>query len=146
MALEYPHSFTDQNYLLTGQYNNADKLNARISLHQRFSTNPYDWHRWVFDQFQIPPQARILEIGCGPGTLWLKNQDRISKDWNITLSDLSEGMLQEAQPLVAFVLSTSIGEALIGNRVAEFTRFVEQEITEYGAIHIVKSTGLFEAY
>jgi hypothetical protein len=35
---------------LVEQYKTASNLNARIRLHQRFSTNPYGWHRWVFDQ------------------------------------------------------------------------------------------------
>ena len=34
---------------VTSQYRNADNLNARIRLHQRFSANPYGWHRWVFE-------------------------------------------------------------------------------------------------
>ena len=87
----------NQKYLLTSQYNNARKLEARISLHQRFSTNTYNWHRWVFDHFILPPQSAVLELGCGPGDLWHKNADRIPEQWQITLSDFSPGMLQEAQ-------------------------------------------------
>jgi len=87
----------DQSYLLNDQYRNAANLNARIQLHERFSTNAYDWHRWVFDLIKIPPQSRILELGCGPGQLWLKNIDRIPAGWDVTLSDFSPGMLQEAR-------------------------------------------------
>jgi cyclopropane fatty-acyl-phospholipid synthase-like methyltransferase len=36
---------------------------------KRFSTNPYGWLRWVFDQFDLPPGARVLEVGCGTGQL-----------------------------------------------------------------------------
>ena len=72
---------TDQEYLLTSQYNNADNLNARIQLHKRFSTNRYDFSRWIFDHFTMAAQARIIEVGCGPGELWLNNMDRIPKDW-----------------------------------------------------------------
>ncbi len=87
----------DQAYLRNEQYNDAAKLNARIALHECFSTNTYGWHRWVWDQFDLPATARVLEIGCGPGTLWLENKDRIPSDWNIMLSDFSEGMLEEAR-------------------------------------------------
>ncbi|GAC1349294.1 MAG: hypothetical protein NVSMB27_21050 [Ktedonobacteraceae bacterium] len=86
-----------QQYLLTKQYKNAANLNARIALHRRFSTNKYEFQRWVFDQFSIPAGGRILELGCGPGQLWLKNANRIPEKWDITLSDFSPGMLQEAQ-------------------------------------------------
>ena len=87
----------DAKYLLTDQYKDASNLNARFQLHERFSKNKHGWHRWVFDQFSLPPDAVILELGCGPGHLWLKNIDRIPDGWNITLSDFSQGMLQEAQ-------------------------------------------------
>ena len=86
-----------QEYLLTHQYKDAQNLNARIQLHARFSTNKYGWSPWVFDHFNIPAQARILEVGCGPGRLWERNFDRIPEDWEITLSDFSPGMLEQAQ-------------------------------------------------
>ena len=89
--------YRDQNYLLKDQYKDASNLNARIDLHVRFSTNKYGWHRWVFDQFKFSPESRILELGCGPGRLWLENLHRIPDGWDITLSDFSPGMLQEAK-------------------------------------------------
>lgn len=88
---------SDQKYLLTDQYQNASNLNARQQLHDRFSTNKHGWHRWVFDQFNLSPKSCILELGCGPGTLWLQNVHRIPEGWDITLSDFSLGMLQNAQ-------------------------------------------------
>ncbi len=87
---------TDQK-LLQEQYCNASNLRARMQLHQRFSTNTYGWHRWVFDHLILPSEAHILELGCGPGTLWLENLDRIPDGWKITLSDFSSGMLEEAR-------------------------------------------------
>jgi len=90
-----------QQYLLTKQYKNAAHLNARIALHRRFSMNKYEFQRWVFDQFSIPAEGRILELGCGPGHLWRINADRIPEKWDITLSDFSPGMLQEAQQNLA---------------------------------------------
>jgi ubiquinone/menaquinone biosynthesis C-methylase UbiE len=67
-----------------------------MTLHERFSTNPYGWHRWVFDQFSLPPDARLLEVGCGPGTLWVENRDRIPGSWHVVLTDFSAGMVEEA--------------------------------------------------
>jgi SAM-dependent methyltransferase len=87
----------DQHYLLAEQYRDASNLNARIQLHALFSTNTYGWHRWVFDQFDLPARCRILELGCGPGRLWLENLARIPASWDITLSDFSPGMLDEAR-------------------------------------------------
>ena len=79
------------------QYRTAKNLNARITLHQRFSTNKYGWQRWIFDQFRFPPQARLLELACGTGDLWLENAGRIPAGWQITLSDLSPGMVQKTR-------------------------------------------------
>ena len=86
----------DQEYLLTEQYRDGSNLNARAYLHQQFSVNPYGWNRWLFDQFDLPPESRILEVGCGPGGLWNRNSDRIPEGWRVTLSDFSGGMLKEA--------------------------------------------------
>jgi hypothetical protein len=69
--------FTDQTYLREEQYRTDENLRARIDLHRRFSTNPERWHRWVFDRFAFAPDARILEVGCGPAELWSENRDRI---------------------------------------------------------------------
>ncbi len=82
---------------LKKEYRDATNLNARIRLHQRFSINPYGWCRWVFDQLDLPPECRILELGCGPGSLWLENLDRIPQGWEILLTDYSTGMLDQAR-------------------------------------------------
>jgi ubiquinone/menaquinone biosynthesis C-methylase UbiE len=91
-----PH-LTDQSYLLNEQYKDASHFNARIQLHARFSVNKQGWHRWLFEQFAFPAGSRVLELGCGPALLWRANLDRLADDWQITLSDFSPGMLQEAQ-------------------------------------------------
>jgi len=87
----------DPFYLQYEQYSNAEKLNARISLHTRFSTNDYGWFKWVFDHYKLGSEARILELGCGPGDLWLQNAHRVPVDWEITLSDFSPGMVYQAR-------------------------------------------------
>jgi ubiquinone/menaquinone biosynthesis C-methylase UbiE len=87
----------DQTYLLNDQYKDAANLDARIRLHVLFSTNPYGWQRWCFDQYALPAQARVLEIGCGPAHLWTTNLDRVPPGWQITLSDFSRGMLEQAR-------------------------------------------------
>lgn len=87
----------DSNTLRTQQYHNASRLTARATLHARFSTNPTRWFSWLFDRFQTSASSAVLELGCGPGWLWLSNRERIPANWQITLTDFSEGMLAEAQ-------------------------------------------------
>jgi ubiquinone/menaquinone biosynthesis C-methylase UbiE len=91
----------DQTYLRERQYHNASNLNDRIQIHVRFSTNAYGWLPWVFDQLAPPPIARILELGCGPAHLWRENLARVPKGWDITLTDFSAGMLDEARRTLA---------------------------------------------
>lgn len=81
------------------QYRDKRNLDARIALHQGFSTAPRDFHLWVFDHFDLQHSADILELGCGTGALWQKNRERIPASWRLTFSDFSFGMLQTMQSL-----------------------------------------------
>lgn len=89
--------FTDPEFLREDQYRDDSNLRARIELHRRFSTNPQPWHRWAFEQFDLPDEADILEVGCGPGELWLQNLERIPEGWSLTLTDFSQGMVDKAR-------------------------------------------------
>lgn len=89
--------FTDPQYLKNNQYRDSSNLDVRVVIHQRFSTNPYGWFKWVFDRLlTLPQDDMILELGCGHANLWKENVDRIPAGWNITLSDLSPGMVDAA--------------------------------------------------
>ena len=89
--------FTDQQYLTQDQYKDASNLDARIAIHQRFSTNPQGWFDWIFDTLvKLPADSKILELGCGSAEMWKKCAARIPADWVITLTDLSDGMLDAA--------------------------------------------------
>jgi SAM-dependent methyltransferase len=89
--------FTDQTYLKTDQYRNADNLNARITIHERFSTNPQGWFPWVWEELaKLPAKAKVLELGCGSGALWSTCPVQIPAGWSLTLSDFSAGMLDSA--------------------------------------------------
>jgi ubiquinone/menaquinone biosynthesis C-methylase UbiE len=88
---------SDQLNIVTHQYQNANNLNARIALHQQFSTNPRPLYEWVLEFYDFPPQATLLELGCGSAMFWKTLFDKIPTGWDITLTDFSEGMLQDAQ-------------------------------------------------
>jgi len=82
--------------ILQEQFRDSARFENRIVFHERFSINPYGWHRWVFDQFSIPPHAKILELGCGVGRLWALNAKRVDPSWQINLTDSSRGMIDKA--------------------------------------------------
>src|SRR5437762_12115270 len=93
-------NYRDQTYLLKNQYKDATNFGARVDLHRRFSVNTYGFHRWVFDHFTLDEGSTLLELGCGPGGLWCRNRERVPASWQITLTDFSPGMLQEARKLL----------------------------------------------
>lgn len=91
--------FTDPDRLKSSQYASQKNLNARITVHEKFSTNPTDYPEWIFDRMleDFPADANIIEFGCGNGLIWKANLHRIPSSWTITLTDLSAGMLQDAR-------------------------------------------------
>jgi SAM-dependent methyltransferase len=94
-------TWADTSYLREQQYANAANLDARIALHVRFSTNPQGWSHWLFDRILEKRPRRLLELGCGPATLWRENASRIPKDLALVLSDFSEGMIEDARRALA---------------------------------------------
>ena len=88
--------FNDPAFLRQSQYRDAGNLSARIRVHKEFSANPYGLYRWIFDHLPLEPNQRILEIGCGPGLLWVENRERIPAGCRVTLSDFSPGMVAQA--------------------------------------------------
>ena len=82
---------------LKNQYQNATNISSRINLHSLYSQNKQGWFPWIFEQCRISPGLRILELGCGDGTLWTDNLSLLPEDIFITLSDISSGMLRDAR-------------------------------------------------
>ncbi|MBU1132112.1 hypothetical protein KKC32_02600 [Patescibacteria group bacterium] len=67
----------NQGIFVEQQYKNPSNFAKRRVLHEKFSTNKYDWYKWVFDHFNFPTKCKILELGSGLGPLWLNNQEKI---------------------------------------------------------------------
>ena len=82
---------------MKNQYQNASNISSRINLHSLYSQNKQGWFPWVYEQCQIHPGMRILELGCGDGVLWTQNISSLPGKVSVTLSDLSSGMLRDAR-------------------------------------------------
>lgn len=85
---------------LKNQYQNASNISARINLHELYSQNQRGWFPWVYEQCRISNGMKILELGCGDGTLWTSNWERLPDHINVILSDISEGMLRDTRRAV----------------------------------------------
>ena len=79
------------------QYKNSVNVDTRINLHRAYSNNPKGWFRWIYELLPIRKGMRILEVGCGNGQLWRDNLDRLPEEASIVLSDISSGMVRNAQ-------------------------------------------------
>ena len=82
---------------MKNQYQDASNISARINLHRLYSQNQKGWFPWIYEQMELKAGMKVLEIGCGDGTLWVYNMMRIPKKADIILSDISEGMLRDAR-------------------------------------------------
>ena len=78
------------------QYNTADKLNTRISIHSKYSTNKQGFGNWITSHYQIREGTSVLELGCGTGEMWAGKEEIIRRCSRFVLSDFSEGMLDKA--------------------------------------------------
>lgn len=84
------------------QYNNTSRLNARLQLYQLYGEpNQPSLHQFVFNHMQFPERARILEVGCGTGTLWAENADRVPTDAKVLLTDNAPAMLDATRKNVS---------------------------------------------
>ena len=79
------------------QYENSNNLNTRISIHDKYSTNKIGFGRWIVSNYKIEPGMKILELGCGTGSMWKGQNSIINSCHIIILSDCSEGMVQSAK-------------------------------------------------
>jgi SAM-dependent methyltransferase len=85
-----------QAYLRDVQYRDSSRLAARARLHVKYATAPVAWFPWLAGQVAWPTGARVLEVGCGAGWMWAEAAARLPADLDLTLTDISEGMVVEA--------------------------------------------------
>ncbi len=83
-------------YFREVQYRDSGKLTARANLHARYGTAATPWFSWVVQQIAWSRDGVVLEVGCGPGWLWEQARHALSADLQLTLTDLSDGMVGEA--------------------------------------------------
>ncbi|WP_435065307.1 class I SAM-dependent methyltransferase [Halobaculum sp. EA56] len=82
---------------LVAQYADASSLADRGSFNERFSTADRHPHRWLFDHVEVPAEGTVVEVGCGNGSLWAANADRIPGGVEAVLTDVSPGMVRDAR-------------------------------------------------
>ena len=93
----------DTEFLITTQYNNAVNYQARVNI-TKYGTSPLSRQKWLAKkiQYTLRPSSHmqifnILELGSGDGKMWQHFDVDFALRGNITLSDASNGMLNDCQ-------------------------------------------------
>lgn len=82
----------DPEYLRTVQYGTEDRLNARTSLHTKYSTAEIPWFDWLRHQVDLSGVQHVLEVGCGTGQFWEAASGEIG-GIDLTVTDLARSMV-----------------------------------------------------
>lgn len=82
------------------QYASSNNLNTRISIHDKYSTNKQGFANWIYSHYEFPQAARVLELGCGTGSMWKEHGDLIQKCGHLVLSDYSDAMVETTRNTV----------------------------------------------
>ncbi|HEY6474842.1 MAG TPA: methyltransferase domain-containing protein [Acidimicrobiales bacterium] len=97
----------DPAYLREKQYKDPTNLNARIALHARYARAEVPLYPWLAGLVAWLDGGDVLEVGCGPGRLW-EGIASLLPHLRLTLTDLSDGMLDAAAELVRQIASIEL--------------------------------------
>ena len=102
---------TDQQYLRESQYKDPCNLDVRIALHAKYSRSDEPWFEWLAARVDWLEGSDVLEAGCGSGNLWA-NIASLLPHIRLTLTDLSEGMVEAARRVVTPLENVELATAL----------------------------------
>ena len=82
------------------QYKSHDNLDIRVELHKKYSKNKLGFNNWIFSNYQLTCELKILELGCGTGELWKSNLDSIDKMKQLIITDFSNDMVETTKLVI----------------------------------------------
>ena len=82
------------------QYEKQDNLDIRVKLHKKYSKNKLGFNNWIFSNYQITNEVKVLELGCGTGELWKSNSDSIDKMKQLVITDFSKDMVKTTKSVI----------------------------------------------
>jgi len=106
-------------YLKNLQYGTTENLDARIKIHQLFSTNPESFHAWIGRHLTFTKPADVLELGCGTGSFWKENLHKLPEGSTLTLTDFSPAMVEKTR--------ANQGDAAVKVEIADVENLVYED-------------------
>lgn len=82
------------------QYKSHANLDIRVELHRRYSKNKLGFNNWIFSNYQITDEIKVLELGCGTGELWKNQLDVIDKLEQLIVTDFSSDMVEKTKSVI----------------------------------------------
>ncbi len=138
--------------MIADQYKNAKNLDARIKLHNTFSTNSTGWFNWLFSNIDFNGVYRLLEVGCGNGALW-DNREINLRNREMFLSDASSGMIDDVKKKLgndfncivceceSIPFKNNFFDALVANHVLFYLKDINVGLAEI--VRVLKPNGIF---
>lgn len=83
--------------LMKKQYATDENLRVRALLHSKYSICQQPFGNWVMEHYHIQSGMRVLELGCGNGSMWSDPKAFLPADASLLLTDFSAGMLEAAK-------------------------------------------------
>ena len=78
------------------QYGSSERLAARARLASEYTISERPWFAWVASHLPMKTGDRIVDVGCGPAWFWEGAVEAVPRGLDLTLTDLSQGMVDEA--------------------------------------------------
>ncbi len=103
----------DVDYLRNVQYRDSTELAKRANLHVTYRSAPVSGFEFFASLVDWPADGHILDVGCGSGALWSDIAAVVPDGTHLTLTDLSQGMVDEA---CARATATGRFASVIGRR------------------------------
>ena len=82
------------------QYAKQDNLDIRVNIHKKYSKNKLGFNNWIFSNYQITNEVKVLELGCGTGELWKSHSDSIDKMKQLVITDFSKDMVKTTKSVI----------------------------------------------
>jgi ubiquinone/menaquinone biosynthesis C-methylase UbiE len=119
----------DEREATAAHYKDSSKLAVRGGFHARYSH--HSWFDWVDQRLGLASDARVLDVGCGPGWFW-NACTHLPDGMQLTLLDASAHMVAQAAGRLTHL---NIADAVVADAIS--LPFPDQSFDVVTAMHML---------